>query len=100
MPKGEAPAPADGDAPDPRIKLNSLVLEGVALTLDLTSLGNKVHNEELPRVDLGGIGGAEGLPASQLGAEIAKQITDALYDEAKEKQKEKLKGKLQEQHLP
>ncbi len=96
MPKGDAAPATDGDAPDPHIKLNSLVLEGVSLSLDLTGLGNKVHEETLPRIDLGGIGGADGLPASQLGAEITKQITDALWDEAKDKQKEKLKGKLKE----
>jgi hypothetical protein len=87
---------ADGAGMDPRIKVNSLVLEGVAMTLDLTALGNKVHSEALPRVDLGAIGGVDGLPASQLGAVIAKEITDALWDKAKDKQKEKLRDKLKE----
>jgi hypothetical protein len=96
MPADTSPEQPGEAGPDPRIKVNSLVLEGVALTLDLTGLGNKVHSEELPRINLGGIGGSQGLPASQLGGVIAKEITDALMDEAKAKQKEKLAGKLKE----
>jgi len=87
---------SDGGAADPRIKLNSLQLQGVSMTLDLTALGNKVHSEKLSNINLGGIGGDQGVPASQLGAIIAKKITDALWDEAKQKQKEKIKGKLKE----
>lgn len=96
MPSGEAKVSASEEAVDPRVKLNSLKLQGVSMTLDLTALGNKVHSETLSDINLGAIGGEKGIPASQLGAVIAKKITDALKDEAKQKQKEKLKGKLKE----
>ncbi len=96
MPSGEAQTSASDSEIDPRVKLNSLKLQGVSMTLDLTALGNKVHSETLSDINLGAIGGDKGIPASQLGAVIAKKITDALRDEAKQKQKEKIKGKLKE----
>jgi uncharacterized protein involved in outer membrane biogenesis len=72
------------------IRVNRLLLNGVALTLDLRQLGANSYQEQLPDVDLGLIGGEQGLPASQLGAEIAKQVVDSIWQSAKNKQKQKL----------
>ena len=69
--KNTAPKQEKTDKLDPQIRVNKLVIAGSMLSLDLTQLGNKTHKVTLPAVDLGNIGGTDGLPASQLGSEIA-----------------------------
>tara|TARA_R110001583_G_scaffold10019_7_gene46781 strand:+ start:4405 stop:5154 length:750 start_codon:yes stop_codon:yes gene_type:complete len=94
------------DKADPIIRVNKFVLAGVALTVDLTKLGNKVHQATLADINLTNIGGQAGMPASKLGAELVKQAlssiwkqakkeqTKILKDEVKDKVKEKVKEKL------
>jgi len=99
-------ATSEADQAEPIIRVNKFVLAGVALTVDLTKLGNTSHQVKLADIHLSNIGGESGMPASQLGAELVKQAlssiwqqakaeqTDILKEEAKDKLKEKAKEKL------
>lgn len=86
----ETQAPAEPSPQDPRIKVTKLLVTGVSLTMDLSALGNKVHSETLPAVDLGNIGGEHGIPASQLGGEITKRLTQSIWQGVQDKQKSKI----------
>jgi len=94
-----SPAETSGDsspAADPKIMVKKFVLAGVALEVDLTKLGNKSHKKTLPDINLSNIGGAQGLPASQLGGELVKQALSSIWKAAKKQQEEILKDKLEE----
>ena len=94
-----APTETSGDsapAADPKITVKKFVLAGVALEVDLTKLGNKAHKKTLPDINLANIGGAQGLPASQLGGELVKQALSSIWKAAKKQQEEILKGKLED----
>ncbi|MBU2893854.1 hypothetical protein KO495_11020 [Colwellia sp. D2M02] len=105
QPNAEAPSQSASQA-DPIVRVDQFVLAGVALTVDLTKLGNKVHQATLADITLNNIGGDAGMPASQLGGELAKQAlssifkqakkeqTDILKEQAKDKAKEKIGGFL------
>lgn len=79
---------------EPNIRVKKLILSGTNLSLDLSALGNKEHQLTLPDINLSNIGGDAGLPASVLGAEIAKEALSSIWKEAKAEQKKKLKEKL------
>lgn len=81
---------------EPKIKLTKLTIAGVSLSLDLSQLGNKAHQLSLPDINLSNIGGEAGLPASQLGTEITKQLLNAVWKQTKKAQKDKLKAKLKD----
>jgi hypothetical protein len=81
-------------ADEPKIRLDKFTLSGSKLTLDLTQLGNKVHQLTLEDINIASIGGESGLPASQLGAELAKQMLKAVWAKAKSEQKSILKKKV------
>jgi len=91
------PKETTSDKQEPIIAVSKVVLENTHLTVDLSALGNKAHSASLPNINLTNIGGEEGLPASQLGAEIAKQALSKVWQEAKAAQKEKLKDKAIEE---
>ncbi|WDE04138.1 AsmA family protein [Thalassomonas viridans] len=99
LPKSEqAPQPA-GEEPaqnkqEPKIRVEKIVVSGVALTLDLSQLGNKAHQVTLPEINLTKVGGEQGLPANQLGGEIIKQVLKKISKAAKEEQKQKIKDKI------
>lgn len=78
------------------IKVKQFVLAGVALTIDLTELGNKVHKKTLADINLANIGGDKGLPASQLGTELLKQALSSIWKQAKKEQKKQVKDKLKD----
>ena len=78
------------------IKVKKFILAGVALTVDLTELGNKVHKKTLADISLTNIGGDAGLPASQLGAELLKQALSSIWKQAKKEQKNQVKDKLKD----
>lgn len=78
------------------IKVKKFILAGVALTVDLTELGNKVHKKTLTDINLANIGGEAGLPASQLGAELLKQALSSIWKQAKKEQKNQIKDKVKE----
>jgi len=88
---------------EPNVRVKKLILSGTNLSLDLSALGNKEHQLTLPDINLLNIGGDAGLPASVLGAEIAKLALSSIWKEAKSEQtkklKEKLKNKLKEKAL-
>ena len=85
-----------GKTPEPKIRIEKLILSGVGLTVDLRQLGNKEHQETLPEINLGSIGGQAGIPASQIGIEIGKRIMSSMWKQAKKVQMEKLKDKAKE----
>ena len=100
LPKGDKSAQPAGEAPsqdkqgEPKIRVEKILVSGVALTLDLTQLGNKAHQVTLPEISLNKVGGDQGLPASQLGGEIIKQVLKKISKAAKEEQKQKIKDKI------
>lgn len=98
-PKGESAsteqAPTD-KSPEPMLAVKEIILAGTALSVDLSAFGNKEHTATLPNIHLNNIGGDNGLPASQLGTEIAKQALAKIWKQAKETQKQKLKDNLTE----
>lgn len=78
---------------EPIIRVNKFVLAGVALTVDLSKLGNKAHQATLADINLTNIGGQAGMPASELGAELAKQALSSIWKQAKKEQTKILKDK-------
>ncbi len=81
---------------DPIIRVNKFVLSGVALTVDLTKLGNKAHQATLADISLKNIGGQAGMPASELGAELVKQALSSIWKQAKKEQGEILKDQVED----
>lgn len=94
-PKAED-APQNSNQADPIIRVNKFVLAGVALTVDLTKLGNKAHQATLADIVLTNVGGEAGMPASQLGGELAKQALSSIYKQAKKEQTDILKEQVKE----
>jgi len=78
------------------IKVKQFILADVALSVDLTELGNKVHKKTLADINLVNIGGDTGLPASQLGAELLKQALTSIWKQAKKEQEKQVKDKLKD----
>ncbi len=78
------------------IKVKQFILAGVALTVDLTELGNKVHRKTLTDINLINIGGDTGLPVSQLGAELLKQTLSSILKQVKKEQRKQIKDKVKE----
>jgi len=90
-------ASADPDEPkkrEPIIRVNQFILTGVALTMDLSQLGNKVHQLTLADINLTNIGGNSGMPANQLGSELVKQALTSIWKQAKKEQKSQIKDEL------
>lgn len=81
---------------EPIIRVNKFVLAGVALTVDLTKLGNKSHQATLADINLTNIGGQAGMPASELGAELVKQALSSIWKQAKKEQSDILKDQVEE----
>ncbi len=96
LPKSESTEAETGTQSEPNIRVSKLILSSTQLSLDLSALGNKEHQLTLPDINLTNIGGEKGLPASLLGAEIAKQALSSIWKEAKEEQKKKLTEKAKE----
>lgn len=84
---------------EPNIRVSKLILASTNLTIDLSKLGNKEHRLSLPDIELTNIGKTSGLPASELGIEITKQILNSIWKEAKKTQKNELKAKLKDKAL-
>ena len=80
---------------EPKVRVDKLVLAGIGLTIDLTQLGAKSYQEELPKIDLGNVGGKTGMPVSQLGKEIGKKIINAIWQQAKVIQQKKLRAEIE-----
>ncbi|NMP17299.1 hypothetical protein [Thalassotalea sp. Y01] len=84
-----------------RIAISNLELAGIALTLDLTKVNGKTMDVEIPASKLGNIGGSEGLPASQIGAVVAKEVFSQISKETKKQfekaAKQQLKDKVEKE---
>ncbi|MEZ5064978.1 MAG: hypothetical protein R3B81_09590 [bacterium] len=61
---------------DPRLRVRSLVFEGGRVTVDATALGGKRTERDLPGFRLQDLGGAEGVPASEIGREALGTLLD------------------------
>lgn len=81
---------------EPKLSVDKIVLAGVSLSLDLSDLGNKEHKLTLPDINLSSVGGAQGLPASQLGVEVTKKILSAILKSAKKVQQEQIKDTIKD----
>jgi len=81
---------------EPNIRVDSIHVAGVALTLDLRQLGNKLYQEQLPSFELNAVGGKNGLPANELGVEIARQLLNNILQQAKTTQKQKMLKKAED----
>lgn len=90
------PTPSTSKTAEPVIKVKQFVLAGVALSVDLTELGNKVHKKTLSNINLANIGGNSGLPASQLGAELLKQSLSSIWKQAQKEQEKIVKDKVED----
>ncbi|GHF83618.1 hypothetical protein [Thalassotalea marina] len=99
MPKSEKSSETkpQGSSIDPLVTINKLVLADTALTVDLTALGNKEHSATLPNITLTKVGGDAGIPASQVGGVIAKEMLSEIWRQTKKVQKEKIKEKATEE---
>lgn len=62
----------------PKVVIRKLVIAGGKIDAIVAALGNKSHTAELPRIQLNDIGGKSG---GATGAEIAKQVTNAIIAE-------------------
>ncbi len=95
----KAPSSTTSDQAEPIIRVDEFILAGVTLTIDLTELskelGNEAHKSTLADIHLTNIGGKNGMPASQLGAELIKQALNSIWKQAKKEQKEQLKNKIE-----
>lgn len=81
---------------EPIIRVNKFVLAGVALTVDLSKLGNKSHTSNLADINLTNIGGTSGMPASQLGGELIKRALSSIWKQAKKEQQEILENQAKD----
>lgn len=100
MPKDGAPVEPEkkkSSKPETMVAIKNLVLEGLALTVDLNAINGEQYNVEIPAINLSSIGGNEGLPVSQLGAAIAKKLLKAIKNEAKEQYEQAMKDKVKDQ---
>ncbi len=98
LPKSTSTQQNTSTQAEPRISVSKIVLAGTALSLDLSDLGNKEHQLTLPDIELRDLGGEQGLPASELGSVVVKEVLSNIWKEAKNAQKKKLK-QLAEQKL-
>lgn len=102
IPKSSAPESSAGNetstsqANSPKIRVKKFVLAGVALSVDLTKLGNTTHKKILPDISLSNIGGEDGLPANELGGVMIKKALSAIWKEAKNSQKDVLKDQAKD----
>jgi hypothetical protein len=92
--KSDTPSNNENKA-DPIMRVNKFVLAGVALTVDLTKLGNKSHQATLTDIVLTNIGGEKGMPASKLGGELVKQALSSIWKQAKKEQTKILKDQVE-----
>jgi len=90
----EASSPTQEDSINPKIRVKSFILSGVALSVDLTKLGNTIHKKTLTDIKLSNIGGDAGLPANELGGELIKRALSAIWKSAKKEQQKVLEDKL------
>lgn len=93
LPKSNEPV-KESKTKEPNIRVTKLTLAQTSLSLDLSALGNKEHQVVLRDINLSNIGGTSGLPASQLGAQIAKEALSSIWEQAKKEQKKKIKDKI------
>ncbi len=93
LPKSNEPV-KESKTKEPNIRVTKLTLAQTSLSLDLSALGNKEHQVVLRDINLSNIGGTSGLPASQLGAQIAKEALSSIWEQAKKEQKKKIKDTI------
>ena len=76
---GSGKAAADtSESSGPKLVIRKLVIEGGKIDAIVAALGNKSHSTKLPRIQLNNINGKTG---GATGAEIARQVTNAIIAE-------------------
>lgn len=75
---GEAAADKTTESSGPKVIVRKLVIEGGKIDAIVAALGDKTHTAKLPRIQLNDIGKKSG---GATGAEIAKQVTNAIIAE-------------------
>lgn len=92
-----APAPESNGEPGPLVIVEKMTVSNVKLRLNFEALETgdldikqKSYDVTLPTFTANGIGKPNGLPAEQVGAEIAKVMLDNILDQAKAEAKKKL----------
>ena len=76
---GSDKAAADtAESSGPKVVIRKLVIEGGKIDATVAALGDKPHSAKLPRIQLNNIGEKSG---GATGAEIAKQVTNAIIAE-------------------
>jgi uncharacterized protein involved in outer membrane biogenesis len=94
MPLDKAAKSSEQTQTEPKVRIEQLILSGIALNLDLRQLGLAQYQETLPKINLGNVGGKKGLAASQLGMEIGRKILTSIWQQAKQVQGKKLTAQL------
>ncbi|QDP00537.1 hypothetical protein [Thalassotalea sp. PS06] len=98
LPKGQAqPEPKQGDTKETLISIKKITLTGMAVQADVRKLNSKVYDLNVPTVELGGIGGEKGLPADQIGAELANRVLKVVQDQAEDLTKQTIKDKAEKE---
>ncbi|KGJ99141.1 hypothetical protein [Thalassotalea sp. ND16A] len=85
------PQKKSSDIPETRIAIEKLTLAGVALTLDLSKVNGKIYDIEIPEVELGAIGGEQGVAVSELAGVVSTNVFKAIAKAAKKQYKKALK---------
>ena len=75
---GSGKAADASESSAPKLVIRKLVIEGGKIDAIVAALGNKSHSAKLPRIQLNNIGGKSG---GATGAEIARQVTNAIIAE-------------------
>lgn len=68
--------------PTTKVAINSITVEKLQLTLDLSKVNGEVIQVQLPDITLTDIGEKDGLPADQLGIEISKKLLESVKEAA------------------
>ncbi|WP_394175631.1 AsmA family protein [Thalassotalea litorea] len=98
LPKGQKqPQPKADDKPETLISIKKITLTGMAVQADTRKLNSKVYDVNVPPVELGGIGGDKGLPADQIGAELANRVLKVVEKQAEDMTKQTIMDKAEQE---
>ncbi|TKB47500.1 DUF748 domain-containing protein [Thalassotalea mangrovi] len=97
LPKSSQPSQPSEKKEEVMITINKITLTGMAVQADVRKLNSKVYDLNVPPVELGSIGGEKGLPADQIGAELANRILKVVRDQAEDLTKQTIKDKAEKE---
>ncbi|TLU64767.1 hypothetical protein FE810_09895 [Thalassotalea litorea] len=98
LPKGnKQPQPKAEDKQETLIAIKKITLSGMAVKADTSKLNSKVYDVNVPAVELGSIGGDKGLPADQIGAELANRVLEVVEEQAEDMTKQTIMDKAEKE---